>query len=108
MFKIVGPECQNILDGLAGKFSQELVTQEGVSHSLKYAEEETETERHRVDRVLSFFSSRRNWDFPNPLPAGEYASPPLVPGGGAHSLARKGVGESQFRRGDIHCGTLYR
>ncbi len=31
--------------------------------------------------------------------------PPLPPvlGGGA----RKGLGESQFRRGDIHCGTLY-
>jgi hypothetical protein len=28
-------------------------------------------------------------------------------GGGAHSLAGDGVGESQFRRGDIHCGTLF-
>ncbi len=34
-------------------------------------------------------------------------TPHLVPGGGAHSVAREGVGESQFRRGDIHCGTLY-
>jgi hypothetical protein len=25
----------------------------------------------------------------------------------AHSLAREGLGESQFRRGDIHSGTLY-
>ncbi len=25
----------------------------------------------------------------------------------AHSLAREGLGESQFRRGDIHCGTFY-
>ncbi len=33
--------------------------------------------------------------------------PPLVPGGGANSLAREGVGESQLRRGDIHYGTLY-
>jgi hypothetical protein len=32
--------------------------------------------------------------------------PPLVPGGGAHSLAGEGVGESEFKRGDIHCGTL--
>ncbi len=57
---------------------------------------------HRVGRVLSFsFSSRRNWDSPNPSPAGECS------GGGAHSLAREGFGESQFRRGDIHCGTLY-
>ncbi len=60
---------------------------------------------HRVGRVLSFFSSRRNWDSPNPSPAGECV-PPLL-GGGANSLAREGLGESQFRRGDIHCGTLY-
>ncbi len=45
---------------------------------------------HRVDRVLSFFSSRRNWDSPNPSPAGECASPVLW--GGAHSLARGGGG----------------
>ncbi len=30
-----------------------------------------------------------------------------VVGIGARSLAREGVEESQFRRGDIHCGTLY-
>jgi len=44
---------------------------------------------------------------PNPSPAGECAlcAPPLVPGGGAHSLARERgwEGESQFRRGH----TLY-
>jgi hypothetical protein len=36
-------------------------------------------------------------------------APTLVPNGGrvAHSLAGEGVGESQFRRGDIHCDTLY-
>ncbi len=62
---------------------------------------------HRVGRVLSFFSSRRNWDSPNPSPAGECDPPPLIPGGGAHSLAREGVGVSQFQRGCIHCGTLY-
>ncbi len=50
-------------------------------------------------RVLSFFSSRRNWDSPNPSPAaaGKCAPPRLVPGGGAHSLAREGVGESRVR-----------
>jgi hypothetical protein len=56
------------------------------------------------------FSSSRNWDSPNPLPNTHRRvcpPPPLVPGGMAHSLAREGVGESQFRRGDIHCGTLY-
>ncbi len=56
--------------------------------------------------MLSFFSSRRNWDS-QPPPAGECAPHRLVPGGGAHSLARERVRESQFRRGDIHCGTLY-
>jgi hypothetical protein len=56
--------------------------------------------------VLSLFSSRRNWDSPNPSPAGECAPSPVL-GGGAHSLAREVLGESQFRRGDIHCGTLY-
>ncbi len=30
---------------------------------------------HRVGRVLNFFSSRRNWDSPNPSPGGECAHP---------------------------------
>jgi hypothetical protein len=36
---------------------------------------------HRVGRVLSFFSSLRNWDSPNPSPAGDCAPPPPVLGG---------------------------
>jgi hypothetical protein len=40
--------------------------------------------------VLKFFSSRRNWDSPNPSPAGECAQPPLVLGGGAHSRRERG------------------
>jgi hypothetical protein len=43
------------------------------------------------------------WNPPTPPPP----PPPLVPGGGTHSLAVEEVGESQFRRGDIQCGTLY-
>jgi hypothetical protein len=46
---------------------------------------------HRVGRVLSFFSSRRNWDSPTPSAAGEYA-PPLGPGKGAHSACGRGDG----------------
>ncbi len=42
------------------------------------------------------FSSRWNWDSPTPLAAGECAPPPFGPGGRAHLLAAKGVGESQF------------
>jgi hypothetical protein len=61
---------------------------------------------NRVGSVLSFFSSRRNWDSPITSPPGEYAPPPFGSGGGAHSLPREGVGESQCLRGDIHCGTL--
>jgi hypothetical protein len=56
---------------------------------------------HRVGRVLSFSLVVGIGTPPTPHP------PPLVPGVGAHSLAREGVGESQFRRGDIHCGTFY-
>jgi hypothetical protein len=37
---------------------------------------------HRVGRVLSFFSSRRNWDSPNPSPIGECAPPPFFWGWG--------------------------
>ncbi len=57
--------------------------------------------------MVSFFSSRRNWDSPNPSPAGECAPPLWFRGGGTHSLARERVENSQFRRGDIHCGTLH-
>jgi hypothetical protein len=56
---------------------------------------------HRVGRVLSFFSSRRNWDSPKLSPAGECAPLPPFLGGGAHSLAREGLGESQCRPGTM-------
>ena len=42
-----------------------------------------------IDRVLSLFSSRPNWDPP----------PRQI-------ACRRGGGESQFRRGDRHCGSL--
>jgi hypothetical protein len=58
---------------------------------------------HRVGRVLSFFSSRRNWDSPNPSPAGECA--PSTGSGRRGTLAGErgvgGLGESKFPRGDI-------
>ncbi len=56
--------------------------------------------------MLNFFSSRPNWDYPTPSPAGERVLPPFGSGGGTHSLAGEEVGGSQFRRGDRHCGTL--
>ncbi len=48
---------------------------------------------HRVGRVLSLFSSRRNWNSPNPSPAGECAPPPFPPVWGEGTLAgERGVG----------------
>jgi hypothetical protein len=46
---------------------------------------------HRVGRVLSFFSTRWNWDSPTPLAAGECAPPPptLWSGGGGHTRLRE-------------------
>ncbi len=51
-------------------------------------------------------SPRRNWGSPNPSPASECALPPRPKGGGAHSPAAKGVGESQFRRLEKKLSTL--
>jgi hypothetical protein len=49
---------------------------------------------HRVDRVLGIFSSRPNWDSPNPLTRRRVGSPSFGSGGGrgTHSLAGEGVG----------------
>ncbi len=55
---------------------------------------------HRVGRVLSFFSSRRNWDSPTPQPQASVPTHPLVLGGvGAHSLAGKGWGSPNSDKG---------
>jgi hypothetical protein len=63
--------------------------------------------KHRVDRVLGFFSSRPNWDSPTPSPPDECAAPPGFRGSDTvQSLAGESVGGSQFGRGDSHCGTL--
>jgi hypothetical protein len=50
-------------------------------------------------QIAKLFFSRRNWDSPNPSPAGESAPPPFGSGG-------RGWGESQIRRRDIPCGVL--
>jgi hypothetical protein len=54
---------------------------------------------HRVGRVLSFFSSRLNWDSPTPLAAGECAPPPFGPGGGNTRLRLKGCGSPNSDEG---------
>jgi hypothetical protein len=59
---------------------------------------------HRVGRVLSLFSSRRKWDYPNLSPAGEWAH--FFGSGWRGTLA----GERGDGRGPIptrgHCGTV--
>jgi hypothetical protein len=54
---------------------------------------------HRVGRVLRFFSSRRDWDSPNPSPAGECAPPPLVRGEGHTRLQERGWESSNSDEG---------
>jgi hypothetical protein len=62
---------------------------------------------HRVDRVLSFFSSRPSWGSPPPHTQACVPPPLLVPGGGGHTrLQEIGLGGPQFVRGDRHLGTL--
>ncbi len=60
---------------------------------------------HRVGRVLRYSPIVRI--VTHPTPHSQASVLPLVLGGGAHSLARDGLGEFKFRLGDIHCGTLY-
>ena len=50
--------------------------------NLKSENAQDYAQRHRVGRVLCFFSSRRKWDSPNPSPAGECAPSPRFWGEG--------------------------
>jgi hypothetical protein len=61
---------------------------------------------HRVGRVLSYFSSRRQWDSPTPHP--QASVPPFDSGeGGGHIRLREiEWGSPNLRRGDLQCGTL--
>jgi hypothetical protein len=54
---------------------------------------------HRVGRVLSFFSSRRNWDSPSPHRQARMPPSLWFRGGGAHSLAGKGWGSPNSKEG---------
>jgi hypothetical protein len=53
---------------------------------------------HKALIYTQCVSPRWHWDSPTPLAASECALPPGPKGGGAHSPAAKGVGESQFQR----------
>jgi hypothetical protein len=64
-----------------------------------------------VERMLSFFSCRPNWDSPIPSPAGERVPPLWFRGGreGAHTVhtrfREREWGGSQFQRGHRPSGT---
>ncbi len=47
--------------------------------------------RHRVDRVLGFFSSRRYWDSPTPSPQASVPPPPFWFQGEGHTRLREKV-----------------
>ncbi len=73
--------------------------------------------RNRYENIHKMFSSpwqsakpflqSSELGLPQPLTRRRVCPPPPLLGGRAHSLAREGLGDSQFRRVDIHCGTLY-
>ena len=62
---------------------------------------------YRAGAECQAFFLSSELELPQPLTRRRVPPPPLVPGEGAHLLAREGVGESQIRRGNIQCGTLY-
>ncbi len=60
--------------------------------------------------MISFFSSRRYWDSPTPLAAGECAPPPFGPGGGegGHTrLRERGWGSPNSDEGTLKRGLIY-
>jgi hypothetical protein len=65
------------------------------------------TIRAQSRQSAKLFLQSSELGLPRPLPRRRVCPLPPVLGGGAYSLAREGLGESQLRRGDIHCGTLY-
>jgi hypothetical protein len=95
-------------------FPQEAASSPAIIFLLKYLSLRTNKKNnknsrrnHRDGRVLSVFSSRRNWDSPTPSPAGECAQSPfgLGGGGGGHTrLRERGWGSPTE---EIHCGTLH-
>ncbi len=62
-------------------------------------------EKHRVGRVLGFFSSPPNWEPPPPHPQASVFPYLGSGGGGPTRLQERGWG-SEFGQGDRHCGTL--
>jgi hypothetical protein len=64
------------------------------------------TTKYVYIKILQCMSARQDWDSPNPSLASECAPPARAGGGGAHSPAGEGLGESQFRRLEKKLSTL--
>jgi hypothetical protein len=63
---------------------------------------------HRVGRVLSFLSSRWNWDSPNPSPARECAPHPFSSGGRGTLAGERGGGRVPIHSPPFHlCPYVY-
>jgi hypothetical protein len=62
---------------------------------------------HRVGKVLSFSPVVRIGTPPTPNMQVSVPPPPCVPGVGAHSLAREGLGESNSEKGTYHKVLIY-
>ncbi len=63
--------------------------------------------RSQSRQSAKLFLQSSELGLPQPPTHMRVCPPHPVLGGGAHSLAGEGVGVSQFRRGDRHCGTHY-
>ncbi len=59
---------------------------------------------YRGSQSTKIFLQTSELGLPHPLTRRRVCPPPLRLGGGGLSLAGEGVGKSQFRRGDVHCG----
>jgi hypothetical protein len=65
-----------------------------------------EGKQHRVGRVLSFFSSRRNWDSPKPSAEGE-CGPPLWYRGEGHTRWRESPNSDEGTYTAVLCKYMY-
>ena len=91
--------CADLLWIFKVKVSRE-IAQCSPCRTRTYATRDSGSNAQSTDiyRAPQCMSPRWNWDSPTPLAASECALPPGPKGGGAHSPAAKGVGESQFQR----------
>jgi hypothetical protein len=88
LLRPVGPDIAEVASGVHPHGYRLPIDHHTQGDSIKHITADSRV--HRVGRVLSYFSSRRNWDSPNPSPAGGVVPPWLW---GSGTLAgERGVG----------------